>query len=221
MSFSGGYCTMKQLFRRQSQLDKLTKTCRNAYIQSCIQSIVYGSFLTILIQAWQTGDAFFLLESYSEETTTFVRSWVTFGYILLMLHFFIRMEQIPKILDIVKSENPKYDLKRHLDCVRWVGVVCGFTAGMLITYWSVQVFNVADSRLIWSVITLMFIAMIGTGKDFWRMSGLSPTIAKKIDILTDRYVVAQRYFMEILKDRPFVDVDFDIVSREIRRQAMA
>ncbi|MBM9513254.1 hypothetical protein [Desulfogranum marinum] len=211
---------MKRLFSRQSQLKSLTKVCRNSYLTSCCQAIVYGSFITILIQAWETGDAFFLLATYSEETMKFVRNWVTFGYVLTIVHFFIKLEQIPKYLDVVQSDNPKYDLKRHLDCVRWVGVVCGFTAGMLLSYWYIHSATGPDSRLIWSVIILMFIIMIGTGKDFWRMSGLSPNIAKKIEALTSRYVVARKFCLEILEHRPFVDVDFDLLTQELRRTAV-
>ena len=212
---------MKRLFSRQSQLKPLTKICRNSYLTSCFQAIIYGSFITILIQAWETGEAFFLLASYSEETMKFIRNWVTFGYILTMIHFFIKLEQIPKYLDVVQADDPKYDLKRHLDCVRWVGVICGFTAGMLLSYWSTGAASTGpDSRLIWSTISLMLLIMIGTGKDFWRMSGLSPNIAKKIEILTSRYVVARKFCFETLEHRPFVDVDLDLLTQELKRTAV-
>ncbi len=212
---------MVRLFSRQSQLENLTTVCRNSYISSCFQAIIYGSFLTILLQSWQTGEAFFLLESYSEATKIFVRSWLTFGYILTMLHFFIKLEQIPKHLNILKSENPKLDLKRHLDCVRWIGVVCGFTAGLLVSFWCIHKCSGADSRLLWSVVALMFIMMIGIGKDFWRMSGLTPKIANQIQSLTERYFVARKLCLEILEHRPFVDVDFDLLTQELRRHAVA
>ncbi|WP_028584892.1 hypothetical protein [Desulfogranum mediterraneum] len=212
---------MTRLFSRQPQLETLTKVCRNSYLTSCVQAIVYGSFLTILLQSWQTGTAFFLLESFSEETVKFVRSWITFGYILTMLHFFITLEQIPKYLEVLQSDNPKYDLKRHLDCVRWLGVVCGFTAGMLISFSELHPSTGSDSRLIWSIVLLMLIMMFGVGRDFWRMSGLSPGIARKIEHLSQRYAVARSFCLEIVEHRPFVDVDFDLLTQELRRQAAA
>ena len=211
---------MKRLFSRQSQLKSLTKVYRNSYLTSCCQAIIYGSFIPILIQAWETGEAYFILASFSEETMKFVRSWVTLGYALTMIHFFIKLEQIPKYLNVVQSDNPKYDLKRHLDCVRWVGVVCGFTAGTLLSYWGMHATTGPDSRLIWSIISLMLVIMIGTGKDFWRMSGLSPNIAEKIDTLTSQYAVARKFCLEILEHRPFVDVDFDLLTQELRRAAV-
>lgn len=137
-----------------------------------------------------------------------------------MIHFFIKLEQIPKYLNVVQSDNPKYDLKRHLDCARWIGVVCGFTAGMLLSYRSMHSVTGPDSRLIWSTIILMIIMMIGTGKDFWRMSGLSPNIAEKIEALTSRYAVARKYCLEVIEHRPFVDVDFDLLTQELRRAAV-
>ncbi len=137
-----------------------------------------------------------------------------------MIHFFIKLEQIPKYLNVVQSDNPKYDLKRHLDCARWIGVVCGFTAGMLLTYRSMHSATGPDSRLIWSIIILMIIIMIGTGKDFWRMYGLPPNITEKIEALPSRYAVARKYCLEILEHRPFVDVDFDFLTQELRRTAI-
>lgn len=210
---------MKRLFSRQAQLQTLTRVCRNSYIISCLQAVIYGSFLSILVQSWQTGEAFFLLASYSEETVTFVRGWVTFGYTLTMVHFFIKLEQIPKYLNVLKADNPKYNLKPHLDCVRWVGVVCGFTAGMLFSFWALHSATGPDARLIWSIIFLMVIIMLGTGRDFWRMSGLSPRIAGKIDSLSNRYAVARTFCLEILEQRPFVDVDLDLLNQELRRAA--
>ncbi len=208
---------MTTYFRRQDQLKPLTKDCRGAYILNCFQAVIYGAFLSILIQAWQTGDAFFMLDSFSEETKDFVRSWVTLGYILLVLHLFILLEYTSKQLAVVESENPKFDLKRHIDCFKWLGVVCGFTAGKLISFYYMTVTSIADQRLIWSIIALMFIIMIAVGRDFWRLSGLSPRVANKIDSLTDRYVVAQQYCKTVIEHRPFVDVDFDLLNRELKR----
>ncbi len=209
---------MKQLFSRQAQLETMTKVCRNSYLSSCCKALIYGSFLGILLQAWETGEAFFLLESYSEETMNFVRGWVTFGYILFMVLFFVQMEQIPKYLDIIKSEDPRFDLKKHLDCIRWVGVVCGFTAGFFISFWLINDLPVLDVRVLCSGAFLMFILMIGIGRDLWRMTGLSPSIENKIDSLTDRYRIARQFCLNTLEHRPFVDVDFDLITQELHRQ---
>ncbi len=211
---------MKQLFSRQAQLETMTKVCRNSYLSSCCQAVIYGSFLTILMQSWQTGEAFFLLESYSETTMNFVRGWITFGYILFMVHFFVRMEQIPKYFDIIKSEDPRYDLKKHLDCIRWVGVVCGFTAGFFISFWLCNDLPIMDVRVLCSGAFLMFILMIGIGRDLWRLSGLSPSVEDKIDSLSDRYHVARQFCLKTLEHRPFVDVDFDLITRELHKQAI-
>ncbi len=211
---------MKPLFCRQSQLETLTKVCRNSYLSSCCKAIFYGLLLNTLISSWQTGEAIFLLESYSEETMKFVRGWATFGYILLIVHFFIQLEQIPKYLDVLQSDNPKYDLKRHLDCLRWIGVVCGFTGGFLISFWFMHEISAMETRVIFSGAALMLIMMIGIAIDFWRMSGLSPTIADKIQNLAARYAVAQKFCMKILEHRPFVDVDFDLLTKELHRQAV-
>jgi hypothetical protein len=211
---------MKKLFSRQSQLETMTKVCRHSYISSCIQSLIYGSFLTILLHAWQTGEAFFLLESYSDQTMNFVRGWVTFGYILIMVHFFVQMEQIPKYLDVIKSDDPRYDLKKHLDCIRWIGVVCGFTAGFCLSWWLLNDLTGLDARVLCSGAFLMFILILGIGRDVWRMSGLSPSIEDKIDSLTDRYRVARKFCLSTLEHRPFVDVDFDLINRELNKEAI-
>ncbi len=211
---------MKQLFGRQTQLETMTKVCRNSYLSSCFRAVLYGSFLGILLHAWQTGEAFFLLERYSEETMNFVRGWMTFGYILVMVHFFVQMEQIPKYMDVIQSEDPRYDLKKRLDCIRWVGVVCGFTAGFFISFWLSNDLTGLDVRVLCSGTFLMFILMIAIGRDLWRMSGLSPSIEDKIDSLTDRYCVAMQFCQDTLEHRPFVDVDFDLVTRELHKQAI-
>lgn len=211
---------MKRLFSRQHQLIPLTKNCRGSYILNCLQATIYGSFLSILIQAWQTGEAFFILESFSDDTKEFVRNWVTVGYILIVLHFFIMLEYSSKQLRVVESENPKFDLKRHIDCFKWLGVICGYTAGMLFSFHYMFTTSSADSRLIWSMIALMFVIMIAAGKDFWRLSGLSPRVATKIEELSDRYSVARQYCRKVLEHRPFVDVDFDLLSRELKKTAM-
>ncbi len=211
---------MKQLFSRQAQLETMTKICRNSYLSSCCLAVIYGSFLGILLQAWETGEAFFLLESYSEETMNFVRGWVTFGYLLFMVKFFVQMEQIPKYLGIIESEDPRYDLKKRLDCIRWVGVVCGFTAGFFITFGLSNELSVLDERVLGSGAFLMFILMIGIGRDLWRMTGLSPSIENKISNLTIRHRVAKQFCLKSLEHRPFVDVDFDLLTRELHRQAI-
>ncbi len=211
---------MKQLFSRQAQLETMTKVCRNSYLSSCCQAVIYGSFLGILLHAWQTGEAFFLLESYSEETMNFVRGWMTFGYILLMVYFFVKMEQIPKYLDVIESEDPRYDLKKRLDCIRWIGVVCGFTAGFFIIFWLSNDLSALDVRVLCSGAFLMFILMIGIGRDLWRMSGLSPLTENKIDSLADRYHVARLFCLKTLEHRPFVDVDFDLITQELHQQAI-
>jgi|GEM_PF-3191244 len=211
---------MKRLFRRQHQLIPLTKNCRGAYIINCLQALIYGSFLTILIQAWQTGDAFFILENFSSDTKEFTRNWATLGYILIVLHFFVLLEYTSKKLWVIESSNPKFDLKRHIDCFKWLGVICGYTAGMLFSFHYVFVeTSTADSRLIWSMIALMFVIMIAAGKDFWRLSGLSPRVAQKIEELTERYAVAQQYCRKVLEHRPFVDADFDLLNRELKNCA--
>ena len=162
-----------------------------------------------------------MLESFSEETRDFLRSWATVGYILLVLHLFILLGYSSKQLKVVESENPKFDLKRHIDCFKWTGVMCGFIAGKLISFhYMTTTTSLADQRLIWSTIILMFIIMIAVGRDFWRLSGLSPRVANKIDSLTDRYVVAQQYCKTVIEHRPFVDVDFDLLNRELKRAAM-
>ncbi len=211
---------MKQLFSRQAQLETMTRICRNSYLSSCFQAVLYGSFLGILLHAWQTGEAFFLLGSYSEETMNFVRGLVTFGYILLMVYFFVQMEQIPKYMDVIKSEDPRYDLKKRLDCIRWVGVVCGFTAGFFVSFWLSNDLSGLDVRVLCSGAFLMFILMIGIGRDLWRMSGLSHSIENKIDSLAGRYRVARQFCLKTLEHRPFVDVDFDLITRELHRQAI-
>ncbi len=211
---------MKQLFNRQSQLETMTKVCRNSYLSSCLQAVIYGSFLNILLHAWQTGEAFFLLESYSGETMNFVRGWITVGYILTMAYFFVQMEQIPKFLDIIKSNDPRYDLKKRLDCIRWIGVVCGFTAGFFISFWLSNDLSGLDVRVLCSGAFLMFILMVGIGRDLWRMSGLSPSIENKIDNLTDRYGIARQFCLKTLEHRPFVDVDFDLITGELHKKAI-
>ncbi len=210
---------MKRLFCRQSQLESLTKICRNSYITSCLQAVAYGSFIPILLQAWFSGEAFFLFESYSESTAHFVRNWVTVGFVLTILHFYITLEQIPQHLTPLESDDPKFDLKKHLDCIRWVAVMCGFTAGTLISFWSQNPIAGADSQLLWSVVILMAVMILAIGKDFWRMSGLSPNIADQLELLTERDLFARKYCMELVEHRPFVDVDFDLLVRELKRSA--
>lgn len=211
---------MKQLFSHQAQLETMTRICRNSYLSSCIQAVLYGSFLGILLHAWDSGEAFFLIDSFSEETMNFVRDWMTVGYILTMVHFFVQMEQIPKYLDILESEDPKYDLKKRLDCIRWVGVVCGFTAGFFIAFWLSNDLSGQDVRVLCSGAFLMFILMIGIGRDLWRMSGLSPSIEDKIDGLAHRYSVARQFCLKTLEHRPFVDMDFDLMTQELHEQAI-
>lgn len=216
--FSVRAWTMNKLFSRQAQLETMTRVCRNSYISSCCQAVIYGSFLGILLHAWETEVAFFLFEGYSEGTMNFVRGWVTFGYILLMVSFFVQMEQIPKYLDVIKSEEPRYDLKKHLDCTRWIGVVCAFTAGFFIAFLQTNDLSGLDARVLCSGAFLMFILMIGIGRDLWRMSGLSPMVKDKINSLADQYRIARQYCMKTLEHRPFVDVDFDLITRDLQRQ---
>ncbi|WP_028582352.1 hypothetical protein [Desulfogranum japonicum] len=210
---------MKRLFCRQSQLESLTKVCRSSYISSCVKAVAYGSFIPILLQAWFSGEAFFLFESYSESTVQFVRTWVTLGFVLTIIHFFVTLEQIPKYLTPLESEDPKYDLKKHLDCIRWVGVMCGFVIGTLISFWSQNSIAGADSNLLWSVILLMVVMILAIGKDFWRMSGLSPNVADQLELLVEKDLYARKYCMELAEHRPFVDVDFDLLVREMKRSA--